>query len=60
MDSRLGNCMASETADPQDMVGGRDGAFASAPDPAGQTPANPSGPRRVNMRMTPNGVMASP
>jgi len=38
IDSRLGNGMASATADPQDVVRGRDGAFASALDPAGQTP----------------------
>jgi DNA-binding CsgD family transcriptional regulator len=70
IDSRLGNCMVSETKDPQDVVGGRDGAFASALAPAvpplivepppATAAANPSGPRRVNMRMTATGVMACP
>jgi hypothetical protein len=58
IESRLADCMASETADPQDVVAACDRAFAWPLDPAGQTPANPSGPRRVNMRMIPNGVMA--
>jgi hypothetical protein len=99
------NGMAPEAPDPQDVVQRRDGALASALEPAGQTPlaveappagpemapkklekiesamasegsdpqnlapacceplviptaANPSGARRVNLRMTLNGVMA--
>jgi hypothetical protein len=109
IESGPGNGMASEAPDPQDMVQRRDGALASALDPAGQTPlaveappagpemapqklenmepapglgmaaegsnpqdmapacceplvsptaANPSGVRRVNLRMTLNGVAA--
>jgi len=73
IDSRLVNCMASEAADPQDVAPRRDDAGASAEganhrDPASASceplvspaAANPSGARRVSMRMTPNGVVACP
>jgi hypothetical protein len=74
IESAPGNGMASETADPQDVAPPRDGVCASAlerashRDPASArceplvslAAANPSGPRRVNMRMTPNGVVACP
>jgi hypothetical protein len=60
IESGLGDCMASEAADPQDMVGGRDGAQASALE--GASPRDPASARceRVNMRVTPNGVVACP
>jgi hypothetical protein len=52
IDSRVGNGMASKAASPLDM------APAHREPLVDPTAANPSGARRLNLRMTLNGVMA--
>jgi hypothetical protein len=52
IDSRVGNGMASEAASPLDM------APAHCEPLVSPTAANPGGPRRLNLRMTLNGVVA--